>query len=442
MSRSFLVLIIVAAIFIGLSPLPTHAKHTCTCDLTIGTNIVSLQPSFTLQLGTAETVAWHPTQDKLAVGGKYGVTIYDSTFNVIHELREPLTESLYLTWSPDGNQIAVSSPSFIATWNVESESLDQVIFTDSYRSVAWSPGGQYIAGTGSDAIAIVDVSIGEVTATLDADGYEFNSIDWGPIQGIGQDSDQIVSESNDGIIRVWDISTQTVAQSYEQSGLLLRSVAWNHNTNQIASVSDTSDIYIWDVATQGISKAFTSEAVGWISQLRWLPDNQLVSISLDSRIDTWDIADEQPQPTLVITWETNNWTEAFDINALGTKFAGINRQRQIPTRDNIIWIKELPSGQTITSLLNYGDAVTALSWDSQSRQLVSGSFDMYLRLWDTNNGALIVRTPLPPWMSWSLDSTWSYISSFNENGESQTISEWDQSLNTLFENPPSAPIAD
>lgn len=80
------------------------------------------------------------------------IVILDSKGNTVKEISIPDLSLYSLTWSPDGNEIVFEARDGVSTqiytYNLETETVNQVTFEESNRWPDWSPtGGQILYGT-------------------------------------------------------------------------------------------------------------------------------------------------------------------------------------------------------------------------------------------------------------------------------------------------------
>ena len=121
---------------------------------------------------------------------------------------------LSVCFSSDGKQIASGSyDNTIKIWNASSGELQSTLCVDAgpfgVQSVSFSPKGDVIAaGCSNGKIYLVDALAGEVKSTLTG------HTDW-VTQVEFIDADTVVSSSDDGTTRAWDVATGTQKAEFE-----------------------------------------------------------------------------------------------------------------------------------------------------------------------------------------------------------------------------------
>ena len=132
-------------------------------------------------------VRWSPVDHRaLFISDRTGsneVYTYDPTSGNLTQLTENQVKEKYLTWGPDGKQIAMTmstddeSPADIFILDLASKTLTPLTQTPEIneQEIRWSPSGKYMAyhGTsnGQDHIFIVEITTGVVNQITTADAY-------------------------------------------------------------------------------------------------------------------------------------------------------------------------------------------------------------------------------------------------------------------------------
>jgi|GEM_PF-4710211 len=206
--------------------------------------------------------SWHPSENILAFSNGLGMSLWDANTQEIKEAENfeldllppdvvsaaPSEAYGYLwriAWSPDGEQIAVSTRlNGVLLWQFDTETVEQTLpFSVSpWERLSWNPNrdGLLIASiVGRNETYLVDIESGEATAldlgmaqhpewspdgsllaTVEfASNYEiliWNTADWG-LEGIltghtdellafawSPDGRRLASGGEDGVIRIWE----------------------------------------------------------------------------------------------------------------------------------------------------------------------------------------------------------------------------------------------
>jgi glucose repression regulatory protein TUP1 len=154
-------------------------------------------------------------------------------------------------------------------------------------SVRFSQDGRFVA-TGCNKVAqIFDVNSGECVSTLqdnshsDEDDVHIRSVRFSP------DGKYLATGSEDKVIRVWDISTGTIVNSFTGHEDHIYSLDYSSNGRMIASGSGDRTVRLWDLDSgQQILQLLIEDGVTTVAIS---PDNRFVAAgSLDMSVRVWD----------------------------------------------------------------------------------------------------------------------------------------------------------
>lgn len=137
-----------------------------------------------------------------------------------------------IAWRPDGTQIATADQSgLLYIWDVTDVLITgNGVLLYSYpdlpaASLAWRSDG--LLALGGHEILIVDPDTGDIAQQLSGHSEVIVSLEWHP------DGVRLASGSWDGMVRVWDTSTNTLIASYDY-GIYVTAVAWSPDGNTLA----------------------------------------------------------------------------------------------------------------------------------------------------------------------------------------------------------------
>lgn len=207
-------------------------------------------------------------------------------FKLRHTLRNLISESRRLAWSPKGRRLAAAGyDGSINIWNaVTGEQLKRLTgHTNVVYSVSWSPGGRLLVSGGRDqTVRIWDTATGELLKTLKGHVGPVLSVAWSP-QG-----QRVASGSDDMTVRLWDVVTDQSPQILEGHYGAVHCVAWSARGQLLASGSNDGLVRIWNGQTGKLDQTLRGHT-GEIYSLAWSPCNpNLASVGFDRTIHLWD----------------------------------------------------------------------------------------------------------------------------------------------------------
>ncbi len=194
---------------------------------------------------------------------------------------------------------------------------------------------------------------------------------------------QLVTGSEDGSIRLWDLQTQkpSVRVISPGDGKLVWAVNFSPDGRQLATGSDDGKIRLWDLQTQTPQEKILSpgdkNAVLSMSFSRDRKQKQLVTGSADGKIRLWDLQTQTPQEKILSPGDKNA--------VLSMSFSPDGQQLATGSADGKISLWSWQDKSPQEKILFPGDknAVLSMSFSSNGKeQLSTASFNGIVRLWD------------------------------------------------------------
>jgi WD40 repeat protein len=231
----------------------------------------------------------------------------------------------------------------------------------SIYCLAYSPDGKSLAAGGADQlIHIWDVDTGKERYRLQ--GH------LGPVTCVAFSADgkTVASGSSDQTIRIWDLAARR--ESRQISGPdTVYAIAFSRDAKVLASGGADGYVRLWQVAT-GRELRFLAAHPDGVHAVAFSRDgNVLASAGQDKTIRLWDVgphADIHSEPML--------WSAVpFRLQPGLSLLQGVDVLRL--TRE-------------VRRFLGHTDAVKAIVFSADGKQLISGGLDRSLRVWDVATG--------------------------------------------------------
>ncbi len=201
----------------------------------------NIEETITLGKGVISQVVFSPDGNQIALSSSTGIWIYDA--KSLKEISEFATDDWIssLAYSPDGKMIAAWYPDgSVGLWDVKTSTLQQTLkvesegnirFTgDGLNNVAFSADGKVLAsGHGDGSVHLWDTVRGELIRTIK--GSETS------IQGIAISPDGKLLASTaifEGVVRVWDMESGELVKEVTITGSPMLSqlfTGWNSTGN-------------------------------------------------------------------------------------------------------------------------------------------------------------------------------------------------------------------
>ena len=222
--------------------------------------------------GQATAAVYSADGTRLAVNTNTGIWLYD-TYAGAEVVLIPERDAKVMALSSDGSTLASISGGFdntIELWDTDSGQLKAALEghaddTDDWiTSVAFSPDGATLAGSGSDgALQLWDVDSGQFKAALE--GNQITSVAFSP------DGTTLAGGSWDDTIRLWDTASGQLKAALEGHADRVSSVAFSPDGTILASGSNDGTILLWDMLNIPDPPIDISVPLGFaVEQWSWL----------------------------------------------------------------------------------------------------------------------------------------------------------------------------
>ena len=251
--------------------------------------------------------------------------------------------------SPDGKQI-VSSCEYKGTLRVWDANTGHELRTlngqeggGSITSVAFSPNGKSIvSGSHDHSVKVWDVETGLERLTLKGHKGNVNSVAFSP------DSKLIVSGGS-RMVRVWDAKTGRVILTLSRVPLIghannVTGVVFSPDGKRIVSSSWDKTVKVWDAKT-GRRLLTLKGHEGWVNSVAFSPDGKLIV----SGGGPW-YHPPGPQPP--------------------------------GGSDHTVRVWDAKTGQAMHTLKGHANGVTSVAFSPDGKQVVSGSLDFTVKVWN------------------------------------------------------------
>jgi WD40 repeat protein len=194
----------------------------------------------------------------------------------------------------------------------------------------------------------------------------------------------------DKIVRVYNYADAKLLGSFKV-GATIRSLAFSPNNQTLAAVCADNSLITWNVvynqnqpapADFGKKLQTFTHAKG-ATDVVFAPDNvTLYSGGKDKTVKSWKVALEAPTKN----FPHPNHVDAVAFNSTGTLLA-------TGCHDGILRIFDVAKGQQLKQVNAHvtpnNTGIYCLAWSPDDKQIVTGSIDYSLKLWDANTGAMV-----------------------------------------------------
>lgn len=154
-------------------------------------------------------------------------------------------------------------------------------------------------------------------------------------------------------------------------------LACSPDGTRLASSSQDGTIKIWDLTTGNELQILLGHGPGGVNSVAYSPDGKHLATASDDRtVKVWDAETGQELLTL----------HGHGAEVLAVAFSPDGRRIASGSVDQMVKIWDMETGQEIVSLQGHTNPVVLVAFSSDGRQMHTASIDETMRTWDANTG--------------------------------------------------------
>ncbi|MCL2925057.1 MAG: serine/threonine protein kinase [Trichodesmium sp. MAG_R04] len=192
------------------------------------------------------------------------------------------------------------------------------------------------------------------------------------------DGKMLVAGSRETTVKILEIPTGRVINTFPADDSPIWSVAFNKNATQLVAGTYDWRVIIWNFATGEPFRIFEHRAPIWSVVIS--PNNKIVaSSSGDRTVKVWDLK----TGFLIFSFpDHSDIVYSIDISSDGKKLVS-------GSADQTIKIEDLDTGELINTLTGHKGPIRSVKITPDGEKIVSGSYDTTIKIWDLKTGKLI-----------------------------------------------------
>jgi WD40 repeat protein len=284
-----------------------------------------------------------------------------------------------IAYSPDASRIATIAKSGIELWDDRGRQQAKIT-TRSPLGIQFDRSGQRIIAIDHDHVIRI-WSLASQRVERELVGHTARIVD----AQLSPDGVSLVTASDDGTARVWDLATgASVASSCHEGPVYL--ARFSPNGQNVASAGEDL-VCVWNVHTGTSNTLIRSHRDKRVTSVRWSPDGKYVlTASLDgtARLSFVGMGKDALTPLR---------HDAGGIES--AEFSHDGRYIVTAGHDDVARIWELPDeiveetpgkAKLVAKLVGHGDSIDHALFDSEGVIVVTGGRDGKARVWDATDG--------------------------------------------------------
>jgi WD40 repeat protein len=333
--------------------------------------------------GAVWQVEWIPSSQTLAVATPLGVYMYDAqtlaqTGFIAIETKgdvDPAIETGMMAFSRDGQRLAFRRPfpyNEVQIWQVSTGQLVRSIPSDEPSSpygLAFAPSGHLALAT-SEGVWLMDVSTGKRLRTFQAKDA---------IKAVfSPDGSKLAALSWTHIVRLWDAASGRLLAQWEPEMRSLDCIAFSADGRLLAA-GGSIGVRLWDTAS---GQPIDYSVPPTISQDRIMavafsPTENLLAVGGNYAL------------LYLVNAETHQIVHHFqgeDVHEIvSLSFSPDGRQLLSGSADGLVQIWDTRTGQMLGSIAGHAAAASRLAFGLQGKVIVSLNAD-FIRFWNAKDG--------------------------------------------------------
>lgn len=203
-----------------------------------------------------------------------------------------------------------------------------------------------------------------------------HALAWSPdgqrLAALGEDPVQVL---------VWNALTQKEIAARSDFKRRLQALAWSPDSRLLGLAGNDRTVHLWRPGG-GYAREYADHR-NWVQTLAWSPNGQqIASGDANKQIHIWETATGQPY---LVYRDHTGAVRALVFSPDGTRIASTDEN------ENAVQIWDATNGKLLARYTAHQREISSLAWSSDSRQIVSGSWDRTLHVWEASSGRQVAR---------------------------------------------------
>jgi len=282
-----------------------------------------------------------------------------------------------IAFSNDGSQVISGGYHELLCWNTSDGTLVRRVKNIAERvyAVAVSPDGTRLAvACGSPGksgeVRLIDYATGTVITVCGRTFDVVLDVAYSP------DGTRIVAGGADGLIRVMDAATGNVQQTIASHADWVNALAWSDDGKKLASASRDKSAKVYTAENGELLTSYAGHGVA-VKGIAFAPDGaSVLSVGDDKKLHRWEIEGAKKVAEVALGGEGYKLVRGSDFVLA-------------PSNDKLLHRIDLAKNQETLKFTGHADWLLSSALHTKNAQVVSGSIDGWIRLWNAADGMLL-----------------------------------------------------
>ena len=282
-----------------------------------------------------------------------------------------------VAFSGDGSQVISSGYHELLCWNTSDGTLVRRIKNIGQRvyAISVSPDGSRLAVAGGSPgkngeVRLIDYATGGVITVCGRTFDVVLDVAYSP------DGTRLAACGADGLIRVMDAATGNVQQTIASHADWVNAIVWSDDGQKLASASRDKSTKVYTAENGELLTSYAGHGVA-VKGVAFAPDGaSVLSVGDDKKLHRWEIEGAKKVAEVALGGEGFKLVRGSDFVL-------------VPSNDKLLHRIDLVKNQETLKFTGHVDWVLSSALHAKNNQIVSGSMDGGMRLWNANDGVLI-----------------------------------------------------
>ncbi len=295
---------------------------------------------------------------------------------------------------------------------------------NSFRKVAWSPDGLWLASDehmGAYEDSVINIwyatTFDPIVLRLQTNTWFIEGLSWSP------DGSKLASGNQNGVVQIWDIETGAESLRFQATTSSVVNLSWSPDISRLATANGDERIKIWnaedgELLLEICCHTFRKFIAGDIA---WSNDATLLaSVGNDSTVRIWDSSSGVMQRAVCCT--DSEWSRAVSWSPDGTKLAAASYS-SLGAGSVTIW--ETDTWAQARTLEGNTMSIMDFDWSPDGTMIVASGNDGRIYFWDVDSGELLRKLDI---MRINQETNWVYNVDWSPDGAYIVIGSDDGTL--------------